>query len=173
MHRALAFLSLTLGAAQRWPKHRKHAIENHVSEHRMESLEVLLLALGGQRLRPTPDEASRHTSTVFANVRQLTNKADFDNAVNKDGLVVVDYGNTLCPSCNVMEPRFKLLSEIYPNAEFLKAISNDNLELEIVMALQGVKVWPTFDLFKRGQKVATVEGPKEEELKKAIEAHIR
>mmetsp|Transcript_23120 Transcript_23120/g.36953 ORF Transcript_23120/g.36953 Transcript_23120/m.36953 type:complete len:170 (-) Transcript_23120:200-709(-) len=169
MRRAITFLSLALfGAARRLPK--------LLDEHHRHPLETLFFALDGLRYRPMPAAvATRRNAPVLAgtDVRELKDKKDFETAVTQDSLVVVDYGNTWCGPCKFMDSRFKKMSEDYPNVEFLKVTGDENLELKIVMALQGVKVLPTFDLFRSGKKLATVAGAKEKELKIAIEAHMR
>mmetsp|Transcript_105003 Transcript_105003/g.185990 ORF Transcript_105003/g.185990 Transcript_105003/m.185990 type:complete len:212 (-) Transcript_105003:134-769(-) len=121
-------------------------------------------------LQPVP-----RSGTVQALVKEFDTKKEFESAIAQDSLVVVDYTRKLCGPCKLMNPKFNKIAEEFANDEkvtFYKADSETNLEMKVVHVLQGVRMLPTFDLFKNGQKVATVAGIKEQELIKAIKTHM-
>mmetsp|Transcript_90524 Transcript_90524/g.156987 ORF Transcript_90524/g.156987 Transcript_90524/m.156987 type:complete len:205 (-) Transcript_90524:110-724(-) len=113
--------------------------------------------------------------TVQALVKEFDTKKEFESAIAQDSLVVVDYTRKLCGPCKLMSPKFNKIAEEFAKDEkvtFYKADSETNLEMKVVHVLQGVRMLPTFDLFKNGKKVATVAGVKEQDLIKAIKTHM-
>lgn len=122
---------------------------------------------------PSARQPVQRSGTVQALVKEFDTKKEFETAIAQDSLVVVDYTRKLCGPCKLMNPKFNKIAEDFSkDVAFYKADSETNLEMKVVHVLQGVRMLPTFDLFKNGKKVATVSGVKEQELIEAIKTHM-
>lgn len=84
-----------------------------------------------------------------------------------DKLVVLDLYTQWCGPCKMLYPKIVELSGKYTDVVFLKLDCNqDNKALAKKL---GVKVVPTFKLFKNRQEIAEVKGAKFDELVQSIE----
>uniref|UniRef100_A0A452URX7 Thioredoxin n=1 Tax=Ursus maritimus TaxID=29073 RepID=A0A452URX7_URSMA len=95
----------------------------------------------------------------------------FQEALNGAGdkLVVVDFSATWCGPCKMIKPFFHSLSEKYSNVVFLEVDVDDSITLvEDVAAECEVKCMPTFQFFKKGQKVGEFSGANKEKLEATI-----
>ncbi|WIA21869.1 hypothetical protein OEZ85_004245 [Tetradesmus obliquus] len=87
-----------------------------------------------------------------------------------DKLVVVDFFTDWCGPCKLIYPQLVTLSaELAPAAVIVKFNCNQNNK-ELAKAL-GIKVAPTFHLYKGGQKVADMTGAKVDKLRELITQH--
>uniref|UniRef100_A0A8D1FYE6 Thioredoxin n=1 Tax=Sus scrofa TaxID=9823 RepID=A0A8D1FYE6_PIG len=111
----------------------------------------------------------------------------FQEALNSAGekLVVVDFSATWCGPCKMIKPFFHSLSEKYSNVVFLEVdvddcqitagtgklahrTSNRKQEKKDVASECEVKCMPTFQFFKKGQKVGEFSGANKEKLEATI-----
>jgi thioredoxin 1 len=89
-----------------------------------------------------------------------------------DKLVVVDFFTDWCGPCKLIYPQLVTLSaELAPAATICKFNCNQHNK-ELAKAL-GIKVAPTFHLYKNGQKVADMTGAKVDKLRALIDDHLR
>ncbi|XP_055283684.1 thioredoxin-like [Moschus berezovskii] len=100
-------------------------------------------------------------------VMQIESKYAFQEALNSAGekLVVVDFSATWCGPCKMIKPFFHSLSEKYSNVVFLEVDVDD---CQDVTAECEVKCMPTFQFFKKGQKVGEFSGANKEKLEATI-----
>ncbi|XP_055283540.1 thioredoxin [Moschus berezovskii] len=100
-------------------------------------------------------------------VKQIESKYAFQEALNSAGekLVVVDFSATWCGPCKMIKPFFHSLSEKYSNVVFLEVDVDD---CQDVAAECEVKCMPTFQFFKKGQKVGEFSGANKEKLEATI-----
>ncbi|VFV18844.1 thioredoxin domain-containing protein [Lynx pardinus] len=91
----------------------------------------------------------------------------FQEALNSAGekLVVVDFSATWCGPCKMIKPFFHSLSEKYSNVVFLEVDVDD---CQDVASECEVKCMPTFQFFKKGQKVGEFSGANKEKLEATI-----
>lgn len=86
-------------------------------------------------------------------------------------LVVVDFYTTWCGPCKLMMPKLVEFSQARGGkmigAKFECNAKNKDLGKELE-----VRSVPTFQLYKNGEKVATMTGAKPEELEKLIDEHM-
>ncbi|KAL0605847.1 Thioredoxin [Plecturocebus cupreus] len=82
-----------------------------------------------------------------------------------DKLVVVDFSATWCGPCKMIKPFFHSLSEKYSNVVFLEVDVDD---CQDVASECEVKCMPTFQFFKKGQKVGEFSGANKEKLESTI-----
>ena len=99
-------------------------------------------------------------------VRELTNAAEFEEAIKSGGAVVDFYANW-CGPCKHIAPSFAQLATENPNVKFLK-INVDHPWAKGIMSTHGVKCMPTFLAFKDGKQVNKLEGANLESLKAMI-----
>lgn len=104
------------------------------------------------------------SSELWSRVNQ---KYAFQEALNSAGekLVVVDFSATWCGPCKMIKPFFHSLSEKYSNVVFLEVDVDD---CQDVAAECEVKCMPTFQFFKKGQKVGEFSGANKEKLEATI-----
>ncbi|KAF2723891.1 thioredoxin-domain-containing protein [Polychaeton citri CBS 116435] len=121
-------------------------------------------------LPPLPPTKRNFSSTMAdEGVHNLSSKADFDEALNEKGsLMVLDCFATWCGPCKIIAPKVVGFSKSYSNARFFKL---DVDEVPEVAQELSVRAMPTFLLFKDGQKVAEVVGANPVALEAAIKQH--
>ncbi|MBO8905147.1 thioredoxin, partial [Staphylococcus aureus] len=82
-----------------------------------------------------------------------------------DKLVVVDFSATWCGPCKMIKPFFHSLCDKYSNVVFLEVDVDD---CQDVAADCEVKCMPTFQFYKKGQKVGEFSGANKEKLEASI-----
>ncbi|MBY0480889.1 MAG: thioredoxin fold domain-containing protein [Chitinophagaceae bacterium] len=100
------------------------------------------------------------------NQKQLSTQ-DYDNAVQKAPLVLVDFGAEWCPPCKKMEPVLKSLqSDASLKYAFVKV--DGGMDIDVMKAHQ-VEALPVFIVYKNGKEVWRKQGIVEQaELKKQL-----
>jgi hypothetical protein len=89
-----------------------------------------------------------------------------------DGIVTVAKYTTasLNEYCKATELEYDQLARNHPSTLFLRCyVEYDNTD--ILLGQSNVVVWPTFDLFYRGIRVARVEGPNHVEVESLLERY--
>lgn len=84
-----------------------------------------------------------------------------------DKLVVIDLYTQWCGPCKIMYPKIVDLSQKYTDVVFLKLDCNQ--ANKVLAKKLGVKVVPTFKLFRNRQEIAEVKGAKFDELVQSID----
>ncbi|XAR65140.1 Monodehydroascorbate reductase (NADH) [Bertholletia excelsa] len=95
-------------------------------------------------------------------------RARFEASMGTNKLMVIEIGTRWCGFCAKMQPAMKKFATDYTDVEFIKINADESPD---VARKFGVRVYPTFILTKRGEKVDEVEGASEEILLKKIEQH--
>eukprot|EP00468_Gymnochlora_sp_CCMP2014_P010410 CAMPEP_0167761210 /NCGR_PEP_ID=MMETSP0110_2-20121227/12042_1 /TAXON_ID=629695 /ORGANISM="Gymnochlora sp., Strain CCMP2014" /LENGTH=87 /DNA_ID=CAMNT_0007647861 /DNA_START=82 /DNA_END=342 /DNA_ORIENTATION=+ len=87
----------------------------------------------------------------------MKTKTEFNEMLEKAGdkLVVVDFTATWCGPCQKIAPFFEELQTKYPNAVFVKVDVDENAETSEQC---GITAMPTFQFFKKGEKVGQTMG---------------
>ncbi|KAL1778346.1 thioredoxin [Sigmodon hispidus] len=100
-------------------------------------------------------------------VKVIESKEAFQEALATAGdkLVVVDFSATWCGPCKMIKPFYHSLSEKYSNVVFLEVDVDD---CQYVAAECEVKCMPTFQFYKKGQKVGEFSGANKEKLEASI-----
>ncbi|XP_037357735.1 thioredoxin-like [Talpa occidentalis] len=114
------------------------------------------------------DDSARTSQTLAAKVvKQIDSKFAFQDALNGAGdkLVVVDFSATRCGTCKMIKPFFHALSEKYTNVVFLEVDVDDCQDVALDCE---VKCMPTFQFFKKGQKVGEFSGANKDKLEATI-----
>merc|ERR1711934_398107 len=103
-------------------------------------------------------------------VQQLTTKAEFDTALTDAGdkLVVVDFTASWCPPCQRIKPIFEKMAEDTPEVVFVKVDVDENGETSSAC---GIQCMPTFQFYKKGEKVDELQGASEADLKQKVDQH--
>ncbi|KAI0354765.1 thioredoxin [Trametes cingulata] len=105
--------------------------------------------LDKHRIPPLPHA---HISTM---VKALTNLKEFQEAINQDRPVIIDFWATWCGPCKVISPVFEQLAGKFENVEFYKV---DVDEAQDIAQEVGVRAMPTFMAFKNGSKIGETVG---------------
>ncbi|EIE23481.1 thioredoxin-like protein [Coccomyxa subellipsoidea C-169] len=119
----------------------------------------------------TVEEGSSEQATTLG-LREL-NKDDYYPFLkeNADKLVIVDFYTDWCGPCKLMVPILEELArELKGRAEIVKFNCNKNNK-ELGVSL-GIKVAPTFHLYRAEKQVAMMTGAKIDELRELIDKHI-
>ena len=98
-------------------------------------------------------------------VALLATKEEFDAAVLKEQLTVVDFTASWCGPCQRIAPVFVSLAEEMTDVQFVKVDVDENEE---TAAACGISAMPTFQFYKGGQKVHEFSGASEEKIREAI-----
>lgn len=101
-------------------------------------------------------------------ITTVTSSADFYDALNHSGLVVVDFFATWCGPCKIIAPILNKFSEEYPQVKFIKV---DVDELQNITENYKVCSMPTIIFLKDGQVVYTVVGAQEKLIKDGLTTH--
>ena len=88
-------------------------------------------------------------------VKELKTKAEFDEELKGDKLVVVDFTATWCPPCQAIKPKFHALAESEQGAVFVAVDVDENAETAEAC---GISCMPTFQFYKGGEKVREMQG---------------
>lgn len=101
-------------------------------------------------------------------VTVVATKAEFQEALKHDGLVVVDFFATWCGPCKMIAPLLDKFSAEYSSAKFIKV---DVDQLGEVAQDYEVSSMPTVIFFKGGEIVTKVIGANPSALKQALAAN--
>uniref|UniRef100_A0A8D0G3X9 Thioredoxin n=1 Tax=Sphenodon punctatus TaxID=8508 RepID=A0A8D0G3X9_SPHPU len=82
-----------------------------------------------------------------------------------DKLIVVDFSATWCGPCKMIKPFFHSLVEKYPDVVFIEIDVDDAQD---VASHCEVKCMPTFQFYKKNEKVHEFSGANKETLEEAI-----
>lgn len=88
-------------------------------------------------------------------VATVASKQEFTEALQHDGLVVVDFFATWCGPCKMIAPLLEKFSKEYASAKFIKV---DVDELGEIAQEYEVSSMPTIIFFKEGKVVSKVIG---------------
>jgi len=103
-------------------------------------------------------------------VTVVESEDQFNQEINGDLLVVVDFFATWCGPCKMIAPKLESMSkEMAGKVKFLKV---DVDEMEDLAGAQEVKAMPTFSFFKKGQKLESFAGANEQRIRETIEKHL-
>jgi thioredoxin 1 len=109
---------------------------------------VFTFFLGFLRKRePFPESGGR--------VESIHSEAEWRDLIKSDTPTLIDYYATWCPPCRRAAPIFGRMSMKYPDVTFIKV---DVDKVNAVAGLAEVGAMPTFQLWRRGEKVETVVG---------------
>eukprot|EP00465_Bigelowiella_longifila_P015077 CAMPEP_0185266192 /NCGR_PEP_ID=MMETSP1359-20130426/30266_1 /TAXON_ID=552665 /ORGANISM="Bigelowiella longifila, Strain CCMP242" /LENGTH=177 /DNA_ID=CAMNT_0027855883 /DNA_START=219 /DNA_END=752 /DNA_ORIENTATION=- len=88
-------------------------------------------------------------------VVEVESAAEFKAMTSKNvSLAVVMASMTYCGPCKLMEPKFKLFSEAYPNAKFITVVGDKNDETREILRCQRITAVPAFRVFREGKDVS-------------------
>eukprot|EP01080_Neovahlkampfia_damariscottae_P010136 gene10136-2555_t len=115
------------------------------------------------------DEVKKeHEKRALGKVVKIHNENEFNEAIQTDKLVVVDFTASWCGPCRYIAPKFSELSNQYENVLFLKV---DVDEIPKLPQIYEVGAFPTFKYLKNSKVVGAVEGADPEALEEAIKKH--
>merc|ERR1712137_1150969 len=100
----------------------------------------------------------RRTATMVLMIKDL---AHFEELINGDKPVVVDFTATWCGPCKAIAPFFEELAGKYPDIVFVKVDVDD---CDDVAAKCGISAMPTFHKYAKGAKVKEVVGASKDKL---------
>ncbi len=93
--------------------------------------------------------------------------ANFDEIIQSDKPVLVDFWATWCGPCKMISPIVEDVAQEYGDTAI---IGKMNVEQNTSGTKHGVAALPTLLVFRKGQKVATLAGvPSKKKIKKAID----
>uniref|UniRef100_A0A383W1D9 Thioredoxin domain-containing protein n=1 Tax=Tetradesmus obliquus TaxID=3088 RepID=A0A383W1D9_TETOB len=119
-----------------------------------------------------PHESATTTAEVQTGLLEL-NKETFDDYISAAGdvLVVVDFFTEWCGPCKLIYPQLVALSEALAPAAVIVKFNCNQANKELAKTL-GIKVAPTFQLYRGGAKVGEMTGAKVERLKALIDEQL-
>ncbi|CAL5223849.1 g6432 [Coccomyxa viridis] len=107
-------------------------------------------------------------STISSNVlgARSDNELRLALLTGRAGSVIVNYGSSWCAHCHELFPHFYDLARQFPQHRCVVAQVDYMKD-----ALQGVKVTPTFAVFKKGRKIDQFFGPSPQQLRDRVWLH--
>jgi len=106
------------------------------------------------------------SSVVRMGVHNIANKAEFSAALKEHNIVVVDAFAVWCGPCKIVAPHVVKFSEEFPSVHFTKIDVDD---VPDVAQELGIRVMPTFMIFKGEEKIGEVVGANPKALQAAIQ----
>lgn len=101
-------------------------------------------------------------------VEKIDDLESFNKTIKEHDLVIVDMFATWCGPCVRAAPIFAKLSIEYPNIKFVKVDVDVNTKAAKAME---IKAMPTFIIFQNGNRVETVQGFSEANIKNLIKKY--
>ena len=95
----------------------------------------------------------------------INSTEEFDNLIENNTLVVVDFTATWCGPCKKIGPYFDSLSQEFTSITFVKVDVDENEEL---VSRYEVSCMPTFMVIRNKEKVDEMSGAAEEQLKQMV-----
>merc|ERR1719329_808912 len=86
----------------------------------------------------------------------LATKAEFDEVLKDDKLVVVDFTASWCPPCQMIAPKFEAHADTVKDYAVLVKVDVD-ANAETAQAC-GIEAMPTFQFYKGGEKIDQIRG---------------
>ena len=105
-------------------------------------------------------------------VREIQSKQEFDTLLAQeagDKLVVVDFTATWCGPCRAIAPEFERLANKYSESCVLIKVDVD--KCSDVARAAGISAMPTFQFYKRGQKMDGFRGAAATKLEQFIQKY--
>ncbi|KAG9124167.1 hypothetical protein FRC07_012609 [Ceratobasidium sp. 392] len=102
-------------------------------------------------------------------VTPITSAKQFNELINQDKPIVIDFWATWCGPCRQISPKFEAHSTSEDKVEFYKV---DVDEQPDIAAAVGVRAMPTFSAFKKGEKIGEVTGAFPDKLKALVETAV-
>lgn len=96
---------------------------------------------------------------------ELTSEEEFNNVLEHDGLVIVDFSASWCRPCRVLAPLLEDLSKEYPSAKFIKVDFN---KFESLAKKYDITMVPTYYFFRDGVQHSVVKGADLEAIKRQL-----
>ncbi|KAJ6258759.1 Thioredoxin-1 [Drechslerella dactyloides] len=116
----------------------------------------------------TPQPRTFHTTTAKM-VQEIKTLQEFKELIAEDKVTVIDFHAVWCGPCKAIAPFVQKLSEEHTDAAFFKV---DVDEVPDVAQECGIKAMPTFQVFRKGQKIDEVVGASPASIKAAVENHL-
>ncbi|KAG9396805.1 Thioredoxin [Carpediemonas membranifera] len=91
---------------------------------------------------------------------------EFQQLINGDKAVVVDFFAQWCPPCKMIGPKFEKMAEANPDVTCVKVDVDAN---QGAAAMAGIRAMPTFKAFKAGQQIGEVVGANEGAIRSLVE----
>ncbi|KAG9391410.1 Thioredoxin [Carpediemonas membranifera] len=99
-------------------------------------------------------------------VKVIETTEEFQQLIDGDKAVVVDFFAEWCPPCKMIGPRFIKIAEENPDVICVKVDVDAN---QGAAAIAGIRAMPTFKAFKNGQQIAEVVGANEAGIRQLVE----
>ncbi|GAB4816320.1 hypothetical protein N2152v2_003366 [Parachlorella kessleri] len=93
-------------------------------------------------------------------------------AANMDKLVVLMCKAKGCRPCKLFARKYARAADMYRDTVFLELFGDESKDTRALMVKMGIKVTPTFVLYRDGEKVHSHGGVNERNLHRAIQAHL-
>jgi thioredoxin 1 len=109
------------------------------------------------------------TSTFTSALSTLDSKTAYLRASNADGMHIIEASAAWCAQCKAIAPEVEKLATEFSKAKFY--IFDVDEQPDIAQEL-GIRVMPTFNLFKDGELMEGVTGAKIKALREVVEKNL-
>lgn len=103
-------------------------------------------------------------------VREVNDKATFDELIKGDAVVIVDFYATWCGPCVAIAPFLKQMDEAH-GSEKLIFIKVDVDKATDITKFAGIRAMPTFKAYKGGKEIKEIVGADKKKLQALIDEH--
>lgn len=108
-------------------------------------------------------------TTTSSKLTTLTSKTDYLKISNADGLHIIEASAAWCAQCKAIAPEVEKLVSEFPKAKFY--VFDVDEQPDIAQEL-GIRVMPTFNVFKDGELMEGISGAKIKALREAVEKSV-
>ncbi|KAI6120927.1 thioredoxin-like protein [Pisolithus croceorrhizus] len=102
----------------------------------------------------------------IAMVEAITSYEEFRQFINSEELAIVDFYADWCGACQRISPVFETLSKKFGTIKFRKVNAEEQKQLSQEL---GIRVFPTFVVFQKGEIIRLKAGPNPIELQTLVQ----
>eukprot|EP01064_Diplonema_japonicum_P032824 TRINITY_DN6287_c1_g6_i1.p1 TRINITY_DN6287_c1_g6~~TRINITY_DN6287_c1_g6_i1.p1 ORF type:complete len:262 (+),score=59.42 TRINITY_DN6287_c1_g6_i1:32-787(+) len=142
----------------------------------LQKVPCIVIYSNGKKTKEITDFSSKETARTELQdaitvdpIPHVQSKEHFQSLVSRDTFTILDFFASWCAPCNRIKPRLPELQAVFPHTELLKIDRDALLEVHEQCGVQKI---PTFQIYKSGQLVGSLQHSNYDLVKGFIDEHV-